>query len=231
MIKVITEREFRSYYDRNSGKTYSDLEFRECHFVSCAISIARAPQHRSTIRNIRLIDCEQHGCALYSAIVEDVLVDGFKTNGLFQAWGAVYKHVIIRGKIGRVMATQYIISLRNKPKEQKEFDEANDHFYSNVDWALDIREAQFEEAEFKGIPARLILRDPDTQFVLTREKALQGKWREVDLSGTHWSTSIEMFLKRGDEDEVFVAPKRHPRYRSLLAGLWALRDAGIFTNL
>jgi hypothetical protein len=111
--------------------------------------------------------------------------------------------------------------------QQKAFDDANADYYSHVDWALDIQEALFEEADLRGIPANLIKRDKDTQFVIMREKALEGRWKEIDLSGTHWKTSIEMFLEEGTKDEVFIAPKRHPRFRSLLDGLWKLRDAGI----
>lgn len=230
MIMVYEKREFHGYTDRNSGKTFSDLEFRECKFVGCKISVTPAPKHRSKIRNVKFIHCEQLGCTLYSAIVEDVLIDGFKTNGLIQSWGAVFQHLVIRGKIGRIMISQWVPSLRNKPNAQKAFDEANAVYYQNVDWAMDIREAQFEEAELRGVPAKLMIRDPETQFVLTREKALEGKWKNVDLSGTYWATGIELFLNRGEQDVVFVAPKRHPRFRPLLAGLWALRDAGIFED-
>jgi hypothetical protein len=230
MVKVYEKREFHGYTDRNSGKTFSGLEFRECKFVGCAISLARNPNRRSKLSNVKFINCEQLGSALYEAIVEDVLIEGFKTNGLFQSWGAVFKHVVIRGKIGRIMTSQRIISFLKKPKEQNSFDEANAAYYKNVDWALDIRDAQFEEAELRGIPAKFIIRDPDTQFILTREKALEGKWKNIDLSGTYWTTAIELFLNIGGPDELFVAPKRHPRFRPLLAGLWALRDAGIFED-
>lgn len=50
-----------------------DLEFRKCHFVSCAISITRDPRYRSKVKNVQMINCEQHGCALEAAIIEDVL--------------------------------------------------------------------------------------------------------------------------------------------------------------
>ncbi len=224
MTKIFQRREFHSFYDRNSSRTFSDLEFQKCHFISCRISMTRDPRRRSLIRNVKVIDCEQHGCALEAAVVEDVLVDGFQTHGLFQTWGAVFKHVTLRGKIGRVMTSPVLETGLAPPENQKAFDEANALYYSNVDWAMDIREAQFEEADLRGIPSRLVRRDPESQFILTRARALQGKWKAVDLYGTHWKTAIELFLERGAEDEMFVAPKRNPRFRQLLAGLWALRD-------
>lgn len=228
MTKVFEGREFHSYSDRNSRRTFSDLEFRKCHFVGCAVSITRNPRLRSTIRNVKITDCGQLGCALYPAIIEDVLVDGFKTNGqLFQTWGAVFNHVTIRGKIGQLMTSPLIATARGTPEQQKSFSEVNTLYYENLDWALDIREAEFQEADLRGIPAHLVLRDPDTQFVISREKALEGKWKEIDLSGTYWKVSIEFFLRTGFESEILVAPKRNPRFRPLLEGLWALRDAGV----
>lgn len=231
MTKTYQAREFHSFTDRNSKKVFSDLAFVKCHFVGCNVSNATDPKYRSTIKNIAIIDCEQHGSSLGAAIVEDTTVDGFKTHGLFQTWGAIFKHVTLKGKLGRIMtspfAPAFIASTMKKLDLQRAFDKANALYYSSVDWALDIREAQFEEADLRGIPARLVLRDAETQFILTREKALEGKWREVDLSGTHWKTSIEFLSESGSQDEILVAPKRHPRYRPLLAGLWALRDAGV----
>jgi hypothetical protein len=125
------------------------------------------------------------------------------------------------------MISPYVFPGRAKLEEQWAFDEANANYYANVDWALDISEARFEEGEIQRVPAKLIMRDPETQIIITREKALKGVWKQLDLSKTHWATSIEFFLERGDEDVVLVAPKRHPKYPQLLDGLKMLRDAGV----
>jgi hypothetical protein len=226
-MRVFERQEFRRYYDQDSGAIFSDLEFRKCHFQSCVISMALDPRQRSTVRSVTLLGCEQRGCTLDAAIVEDVFVDGLKTNGLFQAWGAVFKHVTLRGKIGRIMISPAVATGTATSAQQRVFNEANAAYYAGVDWALDISEAEFEEGEIQGVPAHLVRRDPATQVVVTREKAMQGHWRSLDLSKTHWATSIEFLLERGDCDVVLVAPKRHRKYRDLLEGLAALRNAGI----
>jgi hypothetical protein len=56
---------------------------------------------------------------------------------------------------------------------------------------------------------------------------MKGKWRELDLSETHWPTAIEFFLEEGTPDTVLVAPKRDRNYPVLLEGLRKLRKAGI----
>ncbi|HEX7771883.1 MAG TPA: hypothetical protein VF435_05645 [Pyrinomonadaceae bacterium] len=173
------------------------------------------------------MNCETRGCTLYTAIVEDVTVDGLKTHGLRQTWGAVFKHVTLKGKIGRLMFSPAVSPGTATLRQQRAFDEANEQYYSTVDWALDISEAEAEELDLRRIPARLVRRDPVDQVVITREKAMQGKWRQLDLSKTHWATSMELFLEWGDPDWVLVAGKRDRDYRRLVDGLRALRDAGV----
>ena len=50
--------EFRNVYDRNSGRTVSDLDFRHRRFVRSGILITRNPHRRSTARNVKLVQCE-----------------------------------------------------------------------------------------------------------------------------------------------------------------------------
>ena len=226
-MRVVERQEFDSFYDHDSARLFSDIEFRRCTFVSCAISITGDPALRSTIRNVKLFNCETYGCQLDTAIVEDVTVDGLKTHGLRQTWGAVFKHVTLRGKIGRLMFSPAVSPGVATLRQQRAFDEANEQYYSTVDWALDIREAEAEELDIRRVPARLIRRDPESQVVVTREKAMQGKWRQLNLEKTYWATSIELFLEAGDPDWVLIAGKRDRDYRRLVDGLKALRDAGV----
>lgn len=227
MTKIYTNKEFSDFYDRNSGRLFQDLEFRKCRFISSSLSITRKPERRSIVRNVRLTQCEEIGCALDAAIVEDIIIDGLKTGDLFQSWGAVFKHIILKGNIGRIMISPYIATAMAKPKEQAAFDEANAKYYNSVDWAIDIREGLFYECEIQGVTARLIRRDPETQVVIKREKVVTGEWKKLDLSKTYWATSIQFFIDRGDPDLVLVAPKRYSKFQDLLDGLKMLRDTGI----
>jgi hypothetical protein len=92
---------------------------------------------------------------------------------------------------------------------------------------LDIREAEAEELEIRGVPARLIRRDPESQVVITRQKAMEGTWRQLNLEKTHWGYSIDRMLRSGEPDIVLVAGRRDRQYRDLLAGLRTLREAGV----
>jgi len=227
MTKLFSNQEFSNFYDRNSGRIFKDLEFRKCRFISSSLSITRNPKKRSIVRNVRLTQCEEIGCAIDTAIIEDTIIDGLKTSDLFQCWGAVYKHVILKGDIGRIMISPLVAAAMATSNEQTAFDEMNSRYYKMVDWALDISEARFMECDIRRVPTHLIRRDPETQVVVTRDKALLGEWKKLDLSKTYWGGWIELFLKDRDQDIVLVAPKRHPKFNDWLDGLKMLRDAGV----
>ena len=238
MTKVFEQQRFECFYDRPfsflglprpSGRIFEDMEFRRCHFESSAISITKDPRRRTTVRNVRLIQCEEVGCSVWGAIVEEVIVDGLRTGGLLHTWGAVFKHVVLKGKIGGVMLSPLIDPSSATPAEQRVFDEANAAYYATVDWALDIREAEFEEVDLRSVPGRLIRRDPATQVLVTRERAADGRWRNLGLGlQTYWPTAIEFFLEDSKEEAiVLAAPKRNREFRQLLWGLQVLREAGI----
>jgi len=227
MMNLFNNQEFSNFYDRNSGCLFQDLEFRNCQFISSSLSITRNPKRRSTVRNVRVVQCEEIGCSIDTAIIEDTIIDGLKTSDLFQSWGAVYKHVTMKGSIGRIMISPLVATAMARPKEQAAFNKANEEYYMAVDWALDIREARFMGCDIRGVPAHLIRRDPETQVVVTREKALLGEWKKLDLSKSFWHGWIKLFLQDGDPDVVLVAPKRHPKFNAWLDGLKMLRDAGV----
>lgn len=226
MTRVFERETFESLRDRGTGRTYEDMDLRRCDFQGC-FTVCDQPKERVTFRRVNLADCEERGCTLRGAIVDECVIAGLKTGGLFQTWSTVFKHVKLSGRLGRIMISGKIGTSEHALKGQAAFDKANAAFYAAVDWALDISSAEFEEADLRGVPARLVRRDLETQVVISRERALGGTWRQLDLSETHWATALELFLERGRPDVVFVAPKRAPNFRKLVHGLRSLRDAGV----
>jgi hypothetical protein len=125
------------------------------------------------------------------------------------------------------MTSRLLIPGRCEPHEQRAFDEANAEYYRHVDWALDISEGEFKDLELRGVPARLIRRDPETQVLITRKVALQGPWRDLDFRSNVTPACISLFLGRDEPDYVLVAPKRSRRFRDCVADIELLRKAGI----
>lgn len=227
-MQSFSNQTFDSIDDRDSAATFHDMEFRDCYFESCDLSITRTPALRSTVRNIKLTNCSQRGCSLSAAIVEDVLIDGLKTNGqLFQTWGAVFNRTVLKGKIDRLMISSIALPGVIMPDEQRAFDDANAEYYRHVEWALDISKGEFKELCIRGLPGNLIRRDPETQVLVTRERAMSGEWRDLEFQDNLLPTSLDMFLQRAEPSIVLIAPKRHPRFKEYLSDMNLLRRSGI----
>jgi hypothetical protein len=231
MTRVYAEEEFDDFKDRDSAALFSDLEFKRCLFSSCSLSRTDQPSRRSRIHHIRILDCEAAGCFLGPAIVEETVVDGLKIPKRLIAEGSVFKHVILKGRIDRLLLYEVnpnlVASPEYRAKVRETFDQANAEYYKTVDWALDISQAEFLDFNVRGIPSRLIRRDPFTQAVVKYEKAMNGEWKKLDLSGTWWPVALEMLAKSNWEDAILIAPKRHRQFSQALKGIYVLRDAGI----
>ena len=116
---------------------------------------------------------------------------------------------------------------------QRTFEKANAEYYSTVDWALDIKEAEFDDFDCRGVPSRLVRRNPETQMMLTRERVLACV-DEVAAGGKYWEGLIKLFLDKSPydchDDAIYVVPRKPPRgfdRQSLVAGIEALRRAGV----
>ena len=229
---------FDSVRDQGSGRTFSGFSFVDCHFQSCFVHCEQAEiERRTRIADMSLRNCSHAGCALDGGIVEDVLVENFKTAKMFHTWGAVFKHVTFKGKIGRVMFSD-LFELPFKGKitsVQRAFEKANAEYYSTVDWALDISQAEFDDFDCRGVPSRLVRRNPETQMMLTRERVLATR-DDIGVGGKHWADMIKLFLDDSlgfcgpTGDAIYTVPRKPPDgfdRQSLITGIDALRRAGV----
>lgn len=235
------------------GGGFSGVALSECTFQSCAIRLPlvdpTAPFHkqqydlarRPVIRGVELRRCatiSSGGCTLEGAIVEDTLVEELKTDGLVQTWATVFKHVTFKGKIGRLMFSDLFTPLDPPTsKFQQAIAKANADYYAAVDWALDISQAEFQDFDCRGVPSRLVRRNPETQMMLTRERVLEHR-DSIGAGGQYWEGLIELFLRRAEKpggvgrsrDAIYTVPQRPPRgfsRRDLIAGIESLRKAGV----
>ena len=179
-----------------------------------------------TVKNAVIESCVLSRVQLGPLILDEVRVDNLRVrDGLF-VWAPALRHVVLRGPIGSLAFRSLVDPASATDAQQRAFDRANAEFYQSVDWALDIREAEFADVQLIGIPHQLVLRDPETQVVVTRAKAAEGGWRRIDL---HPQLGWELQeLANGHEmGRVMVAPKRSKGFRTMLRDLQRLREAGV----
>lgn len=224
------DQSFYSLFDRGTVGEISGIRCTNCEFSHCGLSITTDISRRTIVRNVELAGCRVNGCYVRTAILEDVEISDLRTNDLLLLWGTLFRHVKLSGRIGRIKINIAVDSGDRSIATQSPFDEFRARYYSLTDWALDIRYARFKEFEFRGIPANLVRRDPESQVVITRDRALEPSWRDrISPTNKLWPFMIDLFLSDGDTDRVLVAPLDAPKRERdlLLKQLEELRVAGV----
>jgi hypothetical protein len=224
------DRVFHSIVDRGESLSIHDVACHSCRFENCGFSLTKDPTKRSSVTDVTLSNCTVCSSDIGPAILRDVTIDGLTTDSLFIIWGALFEHVALFGRIGKVKINTHVHHSDQTPATQKPFDAERHEFYAQTDWALDISQAKVRLLEISGIPARLIRRDAGSQMVVRRERALQPDWRSrLSPDNKHWPFSINMFLSSGESDRVLVAPLLGPKKQTeqLLRELHELRDLGV----
>ena len=227
---IIDGERFEMLSDHELPSSVSNVAMNGCRFVACQYGMtARRPSERRSVKNVSLTNCRAtNNTWIGPVVLEDVEVDGLATGGLCIAWGAVYRHVRIRGACGKLMLSP-LNDANNSVEKIREFDRADQEFYSCGEWALDVSEGLFEELDIRNVPADLIRRDPETQVVVraSRVRATQHVWNDLDLTGTPWKATLSNMLQLGLRDKVLVAPRRRKDCSVWVSGLRRLQEAGV----
>jgi hypothetical protein len=226
-MQLFENQTFHGLDDFESSATFSDLSFKNCIFESCSLSAGRWPQTRSTVRNVSVEQCRAYGCHVAAAIVEDSIIDGLKTGDILQTWGTVFRHVVLRGKIGRLMISRDFFTTPGGAEQERAFDLANAEYYRHVDWALDISQGEYSELDIRSVPGHLIRRNPETQAVIKRKRLVDSDWRKLPFHTGVTQVIFDLFLNRGDPDVTYVAGQRSKKFRDMVADIELLRKEGI----
>lgn len=226
-MQAFERSKYSSWRDRDSAAVFSDMVFTRCSFESCSLSQTQDPAQRSTVRNVRLVGCATRGCRVGCAVLDSVVVEGLTTHGLVQVWSAALRHVVLCGRIGRIMFSPIVIAGVSPPEVNAAFRRQNERHYRNVDWALDIREADPLELELTGIPGRLIRRNPERSILVRAERIKGREWRLPGVDRTACGEGIRRILDHDLDDAVIVACERSPDFAKDMEAFRVLRKEGL----
>jgi hypothetical protein len=232
-MKHFKNETFNGLYDRGDRLLLEDMAFERCEFSRCALSLTDQLDQISTVRNVEMKYCSVMDCHVGPVVISQATISDLITNNLLILWCPYLDHVRISGSVGRMKINAAARPATLGNDKQRPFDEFRKKFYDDVEWALDIRDARFKEFDLEGIPAHLVLRDPESQIVITRERALQiatpGWETKLSASDTHWPFAVNLFLSDGDPEMILVAPLGAAKAErdSLLRTLREFRSIGL----
>lgn len=227
-MKMHSKTQFLHLVDRESMAIIEDVEFTECEFNNCSLSLTTIPDLCSTVRRALFRNCTSFNSDIGPALLEDVLVDNFAVNDMLIVFGALFRRVTLTGDLGAIKVNR--MSRTDCGMEhQLDFEERRAEFYASGEWALDIRDAKFRTVfECEGIPCHLIRRDPETQVVVQRDDLPVGWENALSSNNSYWREVLSSFLADDESEILLVAPKlaRKSRFKQLYDGIEELRRCG-----
>lgn len=220
--------EWRNSLEFTQNSILRDLEFENCEFIGEGLATYGEAINRSTAQNIRLKNCVMNSFFGIGAIFDDIVVDGLKTSRApVTFFGCALRQVVLKGKCGRFLFNRNVC--RDDQRRDASFESANADFYRDVDWAIDISELNTAGLEIRGtIPSRLIRRNPEVHFIMTRTVALEGDWKNYEPFDS-FQISVSTFLDSSAEDNLFVAPKQSKGFKEQVEYFHRLKLAGLVT--
>lgn len=204
---TIADRFFKSV--ELKGKL-GPAHFHSCEFQHCRIDDPKGP---SEVRGVTFERCTFAGNYIRDAKVIDCRFEHVKLRGGWTSIeGVDLVRVVLAGPIDGVLVFQ---DLPDEMLTRTGVD----------DWALDISQGQFSGLELRGMPSRLVRRDPETQVVVRRARALDERWKTLEIGS--YSIPLEDLVAGDVEDVVLVARRRGRRFEEEMAALRLLRSEGI----
>ena len=218
---------FRDLVDRDSGSVIQNLDLQRCSFMNCKLSTGLDPKKRATLRRLHLSDCriKQRFAMIGAPILDDITVEDLRCGDVLFFWGATFRRVTLKGHMPPMIFHERTAGNTVPIECAERFLEANGEFYRAVDWALDIREAQFATVRLSSIPGQLIRRNPATQVMVSRLKLLERDWSKLTLPSIT-RVSVKNCLASRHEYQVIVAGERSRTFSAQLEGLEILRCEG-----
>ena len=211
-------------------ESHENEQYMKCYFDGCMIKAPDSPDKRSIIRNIEMRDIYHNDCWLSGAVLENISICNLRAMGKTPLFikGCVFNRVTLSGDISSIKINRSIDPLANDSSKVL-WDEANINYYKNVAWALDIRKAAFSTSpSLEAVPGSLILRNPETTALLSKDKLYGIDWEKLDFKNTAYDIAISWFLGLSLFDDcVLVAAKRNKRFKDQLLVLNNLKAKGL----
>ncbi len=220
------------YFKENLIDTFSieNQHFVGVTFDNCTIG-SNDIDNLQKIKDVTFENCYFLFTDFRPCILENVRFKDTKFEDYGILWSPFFNQVTIEGKITsfRINSTGFI-SFKT-PEFQAKLDAFRVDFYQKVKWALDISKAKLSSFDYEDIPARLFVRDPETQFVITKEKfhSLSQLDDSFKQNFSYVTMYLENFLESEATDKVLTVPMARPKKfrQPILEGLQELRRQGL----
>ncbi|QKV74195.1 hypothetical protein [Amycolatopsis sp. Hca4] len=217
------DQEFRHLRLDERPRTLAGISVRGGELFDCAIVQVDDPAYP-----IRVIDSAITGTQLVNSAAvgvrfEDITVTDCPTPAdPVYLDGCLFRHVVLRGRLGSWIFGEMPKSVPDDRREA--FAEAERQFYAKGEYALDISEAVFESASMFSLPGALVRRDPETQFLVHKERLAGADLSKLPRSVQRW---LKRVARSPFDSTVLVVGRDEADFKESLAFHRQLVDLGI----
>lgn len=212
----------------NKSRCLANVIYTNCSFDNCLVSLTNNVRKKTLVKNVTLKNCVQKSCDVYAAVLDNIIVENLDCKSLLGLYGTLFKHVKFTGSIGNLIITPLVKSVMVNNRQNRIFLRLQENFYKNLDWALDITEAEFKgDITIRNIPVHLIRRDKSTQMIARKNVLNAHPNLQFELTNSPWRWQIEDFLDRDYPEIVLIAPKKSKHFLELTEALLVLKAKGL----
>ena len=220
---VIAKQTFHDVTHTSAVPSGVDLERCTFDWVSVGTEAERV-----VVRDVRAIRCVFRNAYARGVVFEDCVLDTPKATKMQKLTGCMFKHVVVRGDPGLCLIEGWAGNEGDgmTAEEARARDAAVLGYYEEVDWAIDVREADVGSFRMFSVPLHLVRRDPEKQLLVWKKHATHPVWRSAALAQTIWPGYAEGLASSGREGMLLTidAGKRAADESAAAA---ALRKAGV----
>jgi hypothetical protein len=223
----------------NGNHEIKNKKFLKCYFHDCALSFPYnlIPDDRTKIIDCIFENCEFNGRSSFQnkGYLQNVLFHNIKNSDYLRIGGIVFDNVVFKGKFDKwildsshfgMMVDYQMIG----EEESIPLDIYAESEYKNIEWALDISEAEFKECDLRpSIPAHLVKRNKETQILINYKNAIDIKSKNnIELKNYKAQSFFDYTIGSTKKDTIFVAPMRNPKkFKEYMEAFKILREEGI----
>ena len=185
----------------------------KCWFANVPIGrFVKEIDKKFTIKDITLNKCKVGSVSIGMINFKNVIIDGLTCSREISINNALFEKCVLKGKIGKIMFCDWAVDDELVNKKVLEY---NDKKYKEMDWALDISEAEFTEFDCRSIPAEKIRINKETQFAVDYNNLKSIKDHPEEFIGR---VKINLECNEVTEYNFIIAPcKRAKRYERDMA--------------
>lgn len=195
---------------RRPGEVLARTRYERCRFSGVTVVGVRGVpfEERSVVREVAFVRCRaDNGWRLYDAVLDEVLWE--RPRGEIWSYRCAFRHVRLVGPVPRLWVDQDDGFDEDGPRVVAQ----NAAFHAEVDWCLDLREAELRDIGFRGLDPTTVVVDPERQAFVSAEGARRAQHlvpSSDELPG--WITNELRILGRADRAE-----DRGPVFLSVLS--------------